>query len=85
MNREIENILDNSSSRVTIHAMQCPTCGRSYIPPKRIDDGINLFKAGVRLSAAARACGVSKQRLGEIIKAKGIRVSILKASKPRSK
>jgi hypothetical protein len=47
---------------------RCPSCGRPYIPPKRILNAIRLMKAGVGLSAAARAAGVSKQRLSQIKK-----------------
>ncbi len=51
---------------------KCPTCGRQYIDPKRVQNALRLIAAGVGLSAAARAALISRQRLHQILKAKGL-------------
>lgn len=56
-------------SKTTRHFV-CPTCGHKHVHPDAVLDGIRLVRAGVRLSAAARAAGISKQRLSQIIKAR---------------
>ena len=48
--------------------MKCPTCGKPYIPPRKLQDAAALVKSGVRPAAAARACGVSRQRLHQHMK-----------------
>lgn len=48
----------------------CPTCGRPHIDPKRVADALALVDAGVRQSAAARAAGISRQRLSQLVLAR---------------
>jgi predicted DNA-binding protein (UPF0251 family) len=49
---------------------KCPTCGRPHIDPKRVRDALRLVDAGVRQSTAARAAGISRQRLNQLVKAR---------------
>ncbi len=42
---------------------KCPTCGRRWVPPKKIIDALRLVKAGIRPAAAARSAGISRQLL----------------------
>lgn len=57
----------------TSHRIRCPTCGHLHIHPKAVEDAIRLVKAGVRQSAAARAAGISRQRLNQILKAQKVK------------
>lgn len=47
---------------------KCPTCGRIWIPPAKIRDAIRLVDAGIRPAVAARAAGISRQRLSQVMK-----------------
>ncbi len=51
---------------------KCPTCGRRWVPPKKIIDALRLVKAGIRPSAAARFAGISRQLLHHHMKIKAL-------------
>ena len=48
----------------------CPICGRPHIPAKKVQDALKLVDAGISLSASARAAGISRQRLHQLLKAR---------------
>lgn len=56
---------DKSASRV-----KCPMCGHWHIRQKAVDDAFRLVDAGVRQATVARATGISRQRLNQLLKAR---------------
>ncbi len=42
---------------------RCPTCGRVYVPPKKLKSALAMVAGGVRPAHAAKVAGISRQLL----------------------